>query len=506
MAFLIPKKARSSLSWEQLSVSVILLLGFVLRLRQYLTGRSLWLDEAMLALNIVNRDFAGLFQPLDYDQGAPIGFLLVEKLFNALFGEHEFVLRLFPFVVAIFALVVFYLLLRRTTSGIGLLVGLTVFAVSPELIYYASEVKQYSLDVAVTIWLLYLAYPLFTGQAEKRQYISLGLAGILVLWFSHPALFVLAGIGFSLFVQALQKRERSQIGTTLLLGIAWLANLGLLYYVSLRNLTQNRFLREYWQENFIPVPPWSDWGWFGNFFSGLLRDQIGITVSAWLVLIILILGFISLFTKHKTYAVSFVAIFLFTAVASTLWLYPLGGRFSLFMVPMIIILISQSLEALEQRLHTKQGWSMVIAALVGVYLLYAPTAESLNNFVSPKYYEHIRPSMATLSENWQAGDALFVSNGAVPAFRFYADRYGLGNVAYLSNDASDYLEPENILDRIKLLDGEPRVWVLITHVYENDGFNEKDFVLNYLDTIGSKKREFRSASTSVYLFLYDLGQ
>ena len=219
---------------------------------------------------------------------------------------------------------------------------------------------------------------------------------------------------------------------------------------------------------------------------------------------ILVLGFVSLFNKTKAYAITFVAIFFLAAVASTLWLYPLGGRFSLFMVPLVIILIGQSLDWLEHRLQTKRNLGMAIAALMGIYLLYAPAAESLNNFINPKYYEHIRPSMATLSENWMEGDVLFVSSGAVPAFRFYADRYGLGDVTYESSAVSDYLQPDNILAHIKSLDGKPRVWILITHVYENEDFNEKDFLLNYLDTIGNKKRDFRSASTSVYLFLYDL--
>ena len=504
MAFSFFQKIKSKFSWEGFTAGAILLLGFVLRLRQYLTGRSLWLDEAMLALNIVKRDFPGLFQPLDYDQGAPIGFLVVEKIFNALFGEHEFVLRLFPFVVGVAALGLFYLLLHCTTSGIGLMAGLALFAVSPELIYYSSEVKQYILDVAFTILLLYLAFPLLAGQTEKRHYAYLGLAGILVLWFSHPALFVLAGIGLSVLIQALQKRERSQINIVIALGATWLINLGLLYIVSLRNLTQNRFLREYWQENFIPVPPWSDWKWFGTFFSGLLQDQIGISASAWLVFVLLVLGFISLFKKNKAYAGVFITIFFFASLASTLWLYPLGGRFSLFLVPVVIILIGQSIDALEHKLHTKRSWSTVVALLVGAYLLFAPVSESFGNFSNPKYYEHIRPSMAALAENWQKGDTIFVSHGAVPAFRFYADRYGLRGVAYQSSAASDYLEPGNLHAHIEPLDGEARVWVLISHVYENEDFNEKDFLLNYLDTIGNKKREFRSESTSVYLFLYDL--
>ncbi len=62
-----------------------------------------------------------------------------------------------------------------------------------------------------------------------------------------------------------------------------------------------------------------------------------------------------------------------------------------------------------------------------------------------------------------------------------------------------------MLSHLDPMDGESRVWILITHVYERDDFNEKDYLLSYLDTIGKKKREFRSPGTSVYLFLYDLG-
>jgi len=504
MASLFFQKLRSAFSWERFTVGVILLLGFALRLKQYLTGRSLWLDEAMLALNIVNRDFAGLFQPLDYDQGAPIGFLLVEKVLNVLFGDHEFVLRLFPFVAGIAALGLFYLLLRHTTSGIGLWTGLALFATGSELIYYSSEMKQYIIDVVVTIVMLFLAMPLFTGRTEKRNYIYLGLAGALTLWFSHPALFVLAGIGIGLFIQALKQRKRYQMNSVLLMGVIWLANLGLLYFVSLRGLSQNTFLLEYWQENFMPAPPWSDWGWFALVSSGLIRNQIGIFAPAWFVLVLAIFGFIFLFRKNKTYASVLLMIFVFVLIASGLWLYPLGGRLSLFLAPLVIVLISQSMDALQHGSRLPYKLDTVFAILVGVYLLYSPTVESIYNFINPKYFEHIRPLMTTLSENWKESDVLFVSNGAAPAFRFYADRYGLGNVDYQTSEASDYLKPENIVRYLQTLDGNPRVWFLITHVHETKGYNEKEFLLSSLDAMGKLKREFRSPGTSVYLFLYDL--
>jgi hypothetical protein len=498
------QKFRTTFLWERVAVILILLLGLVFRLRQFLTGRSLWLDEAMLVLNIVNRNFAGLFQPLEYDQGAPIGFLLVEKSLNIMFGDHEFVFRLFPFMAGVAALGLFYLLLRRTTSGVSLLTGLALFAVGPKLVYYSSEAKQYILDVTVTLLVLLLAIRILEGRADKRDHIALGLAGLLAMWFSHPVLFVLASIGICLFIQAITRRKRFQLSSVLLIGVAWLANLGLLYSVSLKGLSQNTFLLNYWQENFMPMPPWSNWGWFGTIFKGLIQNQIGISVSVWLVLIIFLLGFISLYTENKTYAAILLITFIFVLIASALRLYPLGGRLSLFLIPLMIIAISQSVNALEQGLNAQCNWGKLVAILVGIYLLYAPVDESFSIFRNPKYFEHIRPSMATLSENWQAGDKLFVSNGAVPAFRFYADRYGLGNIDFQTSEASDYLEPDKIVSRLQALDGYPRVWILITHVYETKDFNEKDFLLSSLDQLGEHKREFRSPGTSVYLNLYDL--
>ncbi|MBN1450927.1 MAG: hypothetical protein JW963_07930 [Anaerolineales bacterium] len=429
---------------------------------------------------------------------------MVEKLFNVMFGDHEFVLRFFPFIAGITALGLFYLLLRHTTSGIGLWTGLALFATGSELIYYSSEMKQYSIDVAVATALLLLAMPLFGGWTERKNYIYLGLAGALTLWFSHPALFVLAGIGIGLFIQALKQRDRYQMNSVLLLGVTWLANLGLLYLVSLRGLSQNTFLLEYWQENFVPAPLWSDWGWLALVFSGLIRNQIGIFAPAWFVLVLAILGFIFLFRKNTTYASVLLMIFVFVLIASGLWLYPLGGRLSLFLAPLVIILISQAIDAMKNSCRLPYKLNLVFAVLVGGYLLYSPAVESLYNFINPKYFEHIRPSMATLSENWKEGDALFVSNGAAPAFRFYAGRYGLGDVRYQTSEASDYMKPENIVRRLQTLDGASRVWVLITHVYETRDYNEKDFLLSALDAMGKLKREFRSPGTSVYLFLYDL--
>ena len=112
--------------------------------------------------------------------------------------------------------------------------------------------------------------------------------------------------------------------------------------------------------------------------------------------------------------------------------------------------------------------------------------------------------MSVLQESWQNGDALYVSYGAVPAFEFYAPEYGLSGMEYLSNVRQDYQNPANISRQLDTLKGKPRVWVLLSHVYEKGDFNEKDFILDTLQMNGRIKREFRVPGTSVFLYLFDL--
>lgn len=149
---------------------------------------------------------------------------------------------------------------------------------------------------------------------------------------------------------------------------------------------------------------------------------------------------------------------------------------------------------------------MGIVTLLSGYLLISPLVSSIQNFISPKYYEHIRPTMQVLADSWREGDALFVTAWAEPAFRYYAPFYGLEEVEIVTSEIEDYPDGEKLKSRISPLVGEKRVWVLLSHVYEQGGFNERDYLVTYLDEIGEKRREILKPGTSVYLFFYDLSQ
>src|SRR5438067_470214 len=80
-------RARFGAAVLQWSVPVLVLLAVLLRVAQYLANRSLWLDEASLALNVLNRGFSSLTGELDFNQGAPVGFLFAEKVLTILIGS-----------------------------------------------------------------------------------------------------------------------------------------------------------------------------------------------------------------------------------------------------------------------------------------------------------------------------------------------------------------------------------------------------------------------------------
>ena len=132
---------------------IIIIIGIILRLRQYIANRSLWLDEASLALNIVGRSFTGLTQPLDFEQGAPLGFLFIEKAVLLVLGNQDYILRLFPLISGLFAIYFMYLISKEYIGMPGLL-ALSIFVISWTLIYYSSELKQYSSDVLMSAGLL----------------------------------------------------------------------------------------------------------------------------------------------------------------------------------------------------------------------------------------------------------------------------------------------------------------------------------------------------------------
>ncbi len=196
-----------------------IVVGSILRLRQYLANRSLWTDEASLAVNIANRTFGGLIHPLDYHQAAPIGFLFIEKISIVLLGNRDYILRLFPLFAGILAIYLLYLITKEYFGQAGMAMVL-IFALNSWLIFFSSELKQYSSDVTVALLLIYLSARCFKEDAQARDYLWLGIGGAITIWVSHIAIFMLAGIGLALVIEKIIQKKYVPFGWILGLGIS----------------------------------------------------------------------------------------------------------------------------------------------------------------------------------------------------------------------------------------------------------------------------------------------
>lgn len=95
--------------------TVFVLLGIALRLLRLGLNFPLWGDEAFVALNFFDSDFATLTKPLRHYQIAPLGFLWLEKITVLLLGMSEFTLRLTPCLAGIFALLVSFKAAKNST-------------------------------------------------------------------------------------------------------------------------------------------------------------------------------------------------------------------------------------------------------------------------------------------------------------------------------------------------------------------------------------------------------
>lgn len=87
---------------------VILSIGILWRLIRYALRFPVWGDEAALALNLMDRDFGAILQPLNYGQVAPALFLSTEMAMQKFAGASEYALRLIPLISGTLATILFW--------------------------------------------------------------------------------------------------------------------------------------------------------------------------------------------------------------------------------------------------------------------------------------------------------------------------------------------------------------------------------------------------------------
>jgi hypothetical protein len=522
-------------SRHELFIAIALILvGTAVRVRDYWGNRSLWRDEAALAVNFLHRSFFGMLKPLDNQQAAPVGFLLVQKLAATILGTSERGLRFIPLMASIAAVVVFWRLCRLLLTPRATLLALGLLSLNYRQYYYAQEVKQYSTDVFVAITLLYTTAKLLllpspgtpgegqggglfdepstspypnpppeyqgrgkSGIPGRRGLIILGVLGALAVWFSHPAVFVLAGIGVT-SVWVLRKtppRELAKLGWVFL---AWVLSFALEYVLILRPLSRDGFMQSFWSaaEAFGPIP--KSIGaliWYKKRFLEIFDDPMGgefVGLSA----MIYVLGAGVLFRRNKTTLMLLTLPIAFVLAASIPHKYPFRSRMIMFIVPLLVATIGVGLDWLLEEPRRLVG---IVAA---VFLFESPFFTTLNFARHVQTKNDIRASMSYVGAHKQPGDVYYVYPHCQYAFTYYQNRFGLSDARAIVG-AQGVAGWDVYQKDLSQLAGH-RAWVFFEDTNDHDGMNEQAMALHILDSMGKCVDVPAKQPYGEYVACYDL--
>jgi len=448
-------------------MTALLLVGAGLRLWQYFANASLWIDEIALAENVLRRPLSALLrQPLALDQVAPPGFLALAKASTAVFGGTEMALRLVPLASGLLALALFPRLARRFQPAWVSVFATALFALSPTLVRYSAEFKPYSTDVAAAVALTLIAFGLRDSDASAGRFLRGALLGGAAVWFSQTAVFMVAGLGASLVVLALTGRPRRLSPRLVAVLAVWAASAAAAVATGLDRVPPS--MREYFDRVWEPSLP---------------------SMTTWLLLVVAVFA---LWIRSRHAAVLLFGPVAVTLLAAGTHLYPFSGRAILFLTPVWALAVAECSGRLVEglmriRVPRPVAWALPALALAVVVVRDLP----------PHRSEEMRPVLADLARRRLPGDEIYVYYAAEPAYRFYGPRVALG----LDGTAFGRChrgEPRRYLRELDAFRGQPRVWVVRTHVYRE--LFEAEIVDAYLSRMGSRKEALRAEGAEAVLW------
>jgi len=501
-----------------------LVVGVALRLLQYAVNRSLWLDEGLLVSNFLPRDWAGLLEPLHRGQTAPLGFLAVEKALAGLLGPSELVLRLLPLLAGLATLALLPRVARRYVSRPARPLAVAIVALAPFLVYYSSEVKQYSLDALCTVAVLGFAARLARDPHDRRAAAAFGLFGVIAVWFSQPVVFLLGGTGLVLGVRALRRGDRAALLPRVAMAAAWLVSFAGSYTASRHQVSDPEYMAVFWRSGFIPLLPRTaeEWIWLPRMLLRMFREPMGVMgdngigAVEWLNRAGTVAGALAfaagcawMWRRRRLPLALLLAPLGLAVVASAARLYPLGGlqlstgRVLVYLLPVLALVMAEGAVSLRRVLPR----GAAAPAFAAVVLLMLAPSFSYAALGVPQVRAEVKPLLEYSAEQRRPGDVMYVFYNGQAVFEYYAPRYGWNRANTVAGVCARF-RPEQYVEQLSVLEGRPRVWVLmvwgspVPFRTERMLFREDLMILDALDHMGTRLDGQKSVGAGLYL--YDL--
>lgn len=477
----------------------LILVGIGLRGVLYWRNRALWLDEGFLTTELLSRSFRDLLEPLGI-QSAPIGFLLTVRTLVAIGGAQEYVLRAFPLFASCAMLVALLYLGRRSVYSGSLTIALALGSFSLPLILHGSEFKQYASDGLWATVLLWACAVILRTEPTKKAYFGLGALGVVLIWMSHPMLFVAAGAGLVLGGHALLSKKWNRAGALALVGLAWAGSFSAQYFVSLRHYAQNSDLQNWHVDSFLMFPPDRSWPetakWLVWTFVDMFSNPLGMTLAGFGVLGFLV-GTRIFWKQNRAILLMFMLPIVFALTASYFGKYPFSGRFLVFASPALLLVTASGLNQIAGLLwqfNKTYACVFIVTIFIQPVMLVANAA-----YKEPK--QGVRPVVAFLEHQYESGDTLYLYHWLQHEFRYYAKQSGFEPEGPLMGTTSRR-NWRAYRQEIEYLKGQERVWLAFVRPAPNLSQGDEQYFVTTLNGLGTQMDKQVWGEYTIYL--YDL--
>ncbi|MCB9251750.1 MAG: glycosyltransferase family 39 protein [Flavobacteriales bacterium] len=455
-----------------------LLLALGLVFFNFLSFRSLWSDEAKLALNITDRSWTGLLKALDHNQVAPIGYLMLEKTFSLIFGNSDWSMRIVS-IVSFFVSVYFFLSITvfifkdKLTS----LYATTFYATTILVVSYSAEVKQYMTDVVVGLTLTYYAILYIEGKLKDKWWLY-SIIGVIAIWLSNVAVLLLFLIGLYILYTEFKASKRNYSFILKVPG-SWLISFIFYYYAFIDGHPSTKFMVEYWQNAgaFIShdVLDATFYRSVSSKFT-LFFEMMNFSVYSMVFLPFPVIGLYKLYRKVPGYFYLLISPFVLHLIIAYFKIYPFSKRMILYQFPNFVLILFYGFSVILNFFQKYKALNFLFPLLISsnIFMLF--------RYGFPIEKEEIKKSMSYIRSNYTEGEKIYVYYGATPAFQFYRDLFGpetgitdkdIVLTSSNRNNWSKYQKPISGLNS--------SVWILFSHVThkrnENDE-KEDEYIVN----------------------------
>jgi hypothetical protein len=219
-------------NWFVVALLLIILLGMWLRLFDYFTPPSMWVDEVAQVLRIgeIGPPAGNVHYPV---QIRPYGYLLINKILYSI-SNTEVVLRLSSLVPSLLTVLIFPSIFRRLfAERLVVLAGTFLIAVNPSLILYSTEFKPYALEA---FWVALLVLVLLLRRDNPRHDIGLIIVGLFGTAVTFAALFVLPPAMLSLLPFRRRSSHSADWRVIAVIGAGYFASYGLQYALNISHV------------------------------------------------------------------------------------------------------------------------------------------------------------------------------------------------------------------------------------------------------------------------------